>query len=46
MDGDGVLDPEEFILAMHLCNAKVKLKIELPDQLPPGLVPPGKAGAL
>ena len=46
VDGDGVLDPEEFILAMHLCNAKVKLKIELPEQLPPNLLPASKAGAL
>ena len=43
VDGDGVLDPEEFILAMHLTNAKVKLKIALPDTLPPTLVPAAKA---
>ena len=42
VDGDGVLDPEEFILAMHLTNVKVKMKVALPDTLPPALVPAGK----
>ena len=43
VDGDGVLDPEEFILAMHLTNAKVKMRIPLPERLPMELLPPGKA---
>ena len=34
IDGDGVLDPEEFILAMHLTNAKVKMRMPLPAKLP------------
>ena len=42
VDGDGVLDHEEFVLAMHLTNAKVKMQVELPERLPAELIPPGK----
>lgn len=42
VDGDGLLDGEEFVLAMHLTNAKVKAGIPLPQTLPAELVPPGK----
>ena len=38
VDKDGLLNLEEFILAMHLTNAKVKLKIDLPERLPTELL--------
>lgn len=40
-DHDGMLDSDEFALAMHL----IKIKLEghdLPDNLPKHLVPPSK----
>ena len=40
-DNDGMLDSDEFALAMHL----IKIKLEghdLPDNLPNHLVPPSK----
>ena len=40
-DYDGMLDHDEFALAMHL----IKIKLaghDLPEQLPRHLVPPGK----
>ena len=40
-DNDGMLDSDEFALAMHL----IKIKLEghdLPDNLPKHLVPPSK----
>ena len=43
VDGDGLLDADEFILAMHLTNARVKMKVPLPAALPAELVPHGKA---
>ena len=42
LDGDGALDLSEFVLAMHLTNAKVKMQVELPERLPAELIPPGK----
>ena len=39
VDGDGMLDLNEFILAMHLTNARVKAGITLPATLPPELLP-------
>ena len=43
-NGDGMLDKEEFALALYLCE---RLKdpeddFELPEQLPPNLVPPAQ----
>ena len=38
-DADGLLCLEEFVLAMHLTNARVKAGFVLPDTLPPDLVP-------
>ena len=40
--GDGLLDLDEFILAMHLTNARVKAGVGLPDVLPPELRPSGR----
>ena len=37
--GDNMLSLEEFSLAMHLTNARVKAGITLPDTLPPALLP-------
>jgi len=42
-DNDGMLDHEEFALAMHLIKVKVEGH-DLPDSLPPHLVPPSKKG--
>jgi len=41
IDGDGLLDSDEFALAMYL--VKIKLKgSELPEMLPKHLLPPSK----
>ena len=39
VDGDGVLDLNEFTLAMHLTNARVKAGVDLPATIPPELQP-------
>ncbi|XP_029028260.1 EH domain-containing protein 2-like isoform X2 [Betta splendens] len=41
VDGDGMLDGEEFALAVHLIEAKLEGHW-LPRELPPHLVPPSK----
>ena len=41
VDGDGMLDSDEFALAMHLINVKLD-GFDLPDDLPGHLVPPSK----
>lgn len=41
VDKDGMLDSDEFALAMHLINVKIDGN-ELPSELPPHLVPPSK----
>lgn len=41
MDKDGMLDLEEFTVAMHLCD-KTKAGEELPDVLPRDMIPPSK----
>ena len=41
VDGDGMLDSDEFALAMHLINVKLD-GFDLPDHLPGHLVPPSK----
>ena len=43
IDRDGMLDADEFALAMHLVNLKVEGN-EIPAELPTHLIPPGKAG--
>ena len=40
---DGMLDSDEFALAMHLINVKLDGH-DLPADLPPHLVPPSKRG--
>ena len=40
-DSDGMLDNEEFALAMHLIKVKVAGH-EIPDDLPKHLIPPSK----
>ncbi|CAN0358208.1 unnamed protein product, partial [Hapterophycus canaliculatus] len=45
MDNDGMLDLEEFTVAMHLCD-KTKNGEPLPDALPRSIVPPSKATLL
>jgi hypothetical protein len=40
-DTDGMLDNEEFALAMHLIKVKVAGN-EIPDDLPKHLIPPSK----
>ena len=40
-DSDGMLDNDEFALAMHLIKVKVEGN-EIPDELPKHLVPPRK----
>eukprot|EP00903_Cladosiphon_okamuranus_P005964 g5888.t1 len=42
MDNDGMLDLEEFTVAMHLCD-RTKGGEPLPDALPRHIVPPSKA---
>lgn len=41
VDKDGMLDNEEFALAMHLINIKIDGN-DLPSELPPHLYPPSK----
>lgn len=41
VDKDGMLDSDEFALAMHLINIKIDGN-ELPATLPQHLVPPSK----
>lgn len=41
VDHDGLLDGDEFALAMHLINVKLDGH-DLPPELPPHLVPPSK----
>jgi len=41
VDKDGMLDDEEFALAMHLINVKLDGH-DLPDELPQHLIPPTK----
>merc|ERR1719186_561059 len=43
VDKDGMLDSEEFALAMHLMNVKLDGH-DLPTELPSHLVPPSKRG--
>jgi EH domain-containing protein 1 len=43
IDKDGMLDAEEFALAMHLINIKVEGN-EIPNELPDHLIPPTKKG--
>lgn len=43
MDKDGMLDADEFALAMYLINLKLD-GTELPNELPPHLIPPTKRG--
>ena len=43
IDKDGMLDSDEFSLAMHLVNIKLDGH-EIPSELPPHLVPPSKKG--
>lgn len=40
-DSDGYLDADQFMIAMHLIKA-IELGAELPDKLPPSLMPPTK----
>ena len=39
LDADGAATPDEFVLAMHLCNWIVKTGAPAPERLPPALVP-------
>lgn len=41
VDKDGMLDNEEFALAMHLINIKIDGN-DLPSELPSHLLPPSK----
>lgn len=41
VDKDGMLDEEEFALAMHLINIKVDGN-DIPTELPAHLIPPSK----
>lgn len=41
VDKDGMLDDEEFALAMHLINIKIDGN-DLPSDLPAHLIPPSK----
>ncbi len=43
VDKDGMLDADEFALAMHLMNVKLDGH-DLPAELPPHLMPPSKRG--
>ncbi|XP_064101227.1 EH domain-containing protein 1 isoform X2 [Macrobrachium rosenbergii] len=43
IDKDGMLDSDEFALAMHLINVKLDGN-DLPNELPDHLVPPSKKG--
>jgi GTPase SAR1 family protein len=46
IDKDGFLDADEFALAMHLLECVRTLNIQLPDILPPTLIPASKKSAL
>ena len=39
IDGDGLLDDEEFALAMHLIHIKIEGH-QIPEELPSHLIPP------
>lgn len=41
IDQDGLLDADEFALAMHLINVKIEGH-DIPSELPDHLVPPSK----
>lgn len=41
VDKDGMLDEEEFALAMHLINIKIEGN-DLPSDLPAHLIPPSQ----
>lgn len=43
VDKDGMLDADEFALAMHLMNIKLDGN-DLPSELPAHLIPPSKRG--
>ena len=43
VDKDGMLDADEFALAMHLMNIKIDGN-DLPAELPEHLAPPSKRG--
>ena len=43
IDKDGMLDSDEFALAMHLINVKLD-GYDLPADLPTHLMPPSKRG--
>ncbi len=43
LDKDGMLDADEFALAMYLIKLKLD-GVELPTELPPHLLPPGRRG--
>ncbi len=43
VDKDGLLDADEFALAMHLIAVKMDGH-DLPNELPPHLIPPSKRG--
>ena len=45
VDQDGMLDSDEFALAMHLINIKLD-GFDLPDELPGHLIPPSKKRVL
>lgn len=45
IDKDGMLDLEEFTVAMYLCD-KTKAGDPLPDALPRHIVPPSKASLI
>ena len=45
VDKDGMLDSDEFALAMHLINVKLD-GFDLPDDLPGHLIPPTKRRVL
>eukprot|EP01062_Namystynia_karyoxenos_P079845 TRINITY_DN8499_c3_g1_i1.p1 TRINITY_DN8499_c3_g1~~TRINITY_DN8499_c3_g1_i1.p1 ORF type:complete len:376 (+),score=33.06 TRINITY_DN8499_c3_g1_i1:92-1129(+) len=42
MDGDGLLDVDEFSIAVHLMTQYTVKGHELPPSVPPGLLPPNK----
>jgi len=46
LDKDGFLDADEFTLAMHLVECLKVHNIQLPETLPPTLVPPSKKSTL
>ena len=42
IDKDGCLDAEEFAVAKHIIDCTLHAGMEIPDSLPPGLMPPSK----